>query len=111
MIAVLLVAAGGAVGAALRHAVVTRVGPFAGLLAVNVGGSLLLGVLTGAAVASPWSPLLGAGFCGALTTYSAFALETLRMPRRRAAGNVVASVAGTVLAAVAGVALGTGLVG
>lgn len=106
MITVLLVAAGGAAGAALRHWVAARIGPFAGLFTVNVAGSFALGALTGAAVAAPWSPLLGAGFCGALTTYSAFTLETLALPRGHALVNVVASVTCAVVAAVVGLTLG-----
>lgn len=75
----LLVAVGGAVGAAGRYALGTlgdgpeRV-PW-GTVAANLLGSLLLGVLVGLDVPDPWHALLSLGLCGALTTYSAFAVQ------------------------------------
>ncbi|MDQ0792653.1 protein CrcB [Streptomyces sp. B1I3] len=85
----LLVVAGGAVGAVLRYltdrAVQTRhdtVFPW-GTFTVNVVGSLSLGLLTGAVAAGAAGHslqlLLGVGLCGALTTYSTFSYETLRL--------------------------------
>jgi CrcB protein len=111
---------GAAVGAPLRYltdrAVQSRrdaVFPW-GTLTVNVAGSLVLGLLTGAATAGAASPdvriLVGTGFCGALTTYSTFSYETLRLAeqgaRAYAAANVGVSLAAGVGAAFAGVALG-----
>ena len=81
----LLVAIGGALGALLRWAVaLLGCGGFPWpTLVVNVGGSLLLGVV--AHHGPDWTlTLLGSGVAGALTTYSAFALETVRLPRRTA---------------------------
>lgn len=81
MRAALLVAAGAAVGAPLRLLVGhwLRVGlattPAAATLCVNVVGSLVLGLLAGAAVTGDWLALVGVGFCGALTTFSTLALE------------------------------------
>ncbi|MGZ5400792.1 MAG: fluoride efflux transporter FluC [Nocardioides sp.] len=91
---VLLVAAGGALGAVLRWAV-ALLGrddfPWP-TLAVNVAGSLLLGAV--ARGGPDWAlVLLGSGVAGALTTYSAFALDTMRLPRVQAAVYVVASLA------------------
>jgi len=67
-----------------------------GTLSVNVIGCLILGGLTGAALPSAVFSLLGTGFCGALTTYSTFGYETLRLVEQRsyfwAAMNVVISV-------------------
>lgn len=115
----LLVVAGAMVGAPLRYltdrAVRSRhdsVFPW-GTFTVNVVGCLVLGVLTGAAVAGAVGSrpqlLLGTGLCGALTTYSTFSYETLRLAetgaRRHAVVNVVASVAAGVVAVCAGVAL------
>lgn len=87
MLTLFLVMAGGAVGAGCRflvdHAVTRRrSGPLPwGTLVVNVAGSLLLGLVAGAGAALPgWvGALVGTGFCGALTTYSTFAYETVRL--------------------------------
>ncbi|MBT3152533.1 fluoride efflux transporter CrcB [Streptomyces sp. CHD11] len=84
-----------------------------GTFTVNVTGSLVLGLLTGAAAAgaadSRLQLLLGTGLCGALTTYSTFSYETLRLAgtgaRGYAAANVVVSVAAGLGAAFAGAAL------
>ena len=116
----LLVIAGAAVGAPLRYlsdrAIQARhdsVLPW-GTLAVNVVGSLILGILTGAVTAGGASPqvqlAVGTGFCGALTTYSTFSYETLRLleddARLFAAVNVVASIVAGLVAAFSGVAIG-----
>lgn len=103
----LLVALGAAVGAPLRH-VMGRLFPTAfpwGTLIVNVAGSFLLGLLT-VAVRGAWLACLGTGFCGALTTYSTFGYETVRLVQERArlyaVLNVVVSVVGGLTAAVLG---------
>ncbi|MFJ1994568.1 fluoride efflux transporter CrcB [Streptomyces asiaticus] len=115
----LLVITGGMVGAPLRYltdrAVQTRhdsVFPW-GTFLVNVVGCLVLGLLTGAAAEGAASQrlqlLLGTGLCGALTTYSTFSFETLRLAeegaRLFAVANVVASLVVGVGAAFAGVGL------
>lgn len=114
----LLVAAGAMAGAPLRYltdrfvqARHDSVFPW-GTFTVNVVGCLVLGVLTGAADTST-RLLLGTGLCGALTTYSTFSYETLRLAEDGARGyavfNVVASVVCGLGAAFAGVALGNAL--
>ncbi|WP_432252260.1 fluoride efflux transporter CrcB [Streptomyces sp. HNM1019] len=111
----LLVIAGGMVGAPLRYltdrAVQTRhdsVFPW-GTFLVNMGGCLMLGLLTGAAAGQRLQLLLGMGLCGALTTYSTFSYETLRLAeegaRLFAVANVVLSLVVGVGAAFAGVGL------
>jgi CrcB protein len=94
----LLVALGAAVGAPLRYLtdrlIQSRAGsgfPW-GTLTVNLAGSLVLGFVLGLPVSPDLVALIGTGFCGALTTYSTFAYETLRLPRLRAAANVLVSV-------------------
>jgi CrcB protein len=88
-VTILLVALGAALGAPLRYftdrtiqARHDSVFPW-GTLTVNVVGSLLLGFLLGGAAAGGVSPAVvaagGAGFCGALTTYSTFGYETVRL--------------------------------
>ncbi|MFI5521586.1 fluoride efflux transporter CrcB [Streptomyces platensis] len=121
----LLVVAGAAVGAPLRYLtdryVQSRhdtVFPW-GTFTVNVAGSLILGLLTGAVTAGAASShaqlLLGTGLCGGLTTYSTFSYETLRLAadgaRGCAAANCVASVAAGLAAAFAGVAAARALWG
>jgi CrcB protein len=119
----LLVIAGGMVGAPLRYltdrAVQTRhdtVFPW-GTFTANVVGCLILGTLTGAASAGAASShvqlLLGTGLCGALTTYSTFSYETLRLAedgaRFYAAVNVIASVVAGLGAAFVGVSIAQAL--
>ncbi|MFF9276620.1 fluoride efflux transporter CrcB [Streptomyces griseosporeus] len=119
----LLVVVGGMAGAPLRYltdrAVQSRhdsVFPW-GTFAVNLGGCLVLGVLTGAVLAgaagSHLQLLLGTGLCGALTTYSTFSYETLRLAetgaRFYALANVAASVAAGLGAAFLGVTLARGV--
>ena len=80
-----LVALGGAAGASLRYAaghVLDRDLPW-GTAAVNVIGSLLLGAFSALALGGSTSALLGTGLCGALTTYSSFAVQTHHLGTRR----------------------------
>lgn len=54
-----------------------------GTLAVNLVGSAVIGALAGATAGRPGSgavtALVGTGFCGALTTFSALSHETVRL--------------------------------
>jgi CrcB protein len=118
-VTVVLVALGAAVGAPLRYlldrAVAARHGPGFpwGTLTVNVLGSLVLGVLVGLPASPALSSLLGVGFCGALTTYSTFGYETLRLLRARAyllaAANVVVSLLAGLGAAYVGITVAAAL--
>jgi CrcB protein len=106
---VLMVAAGAAVGAALRYLAGRAFPGPRGTLLANVLGCLLLGFLVALPANGPVLALLGTGFCGALTTYSTFSLDTLRLveegEHRRASLNVVASLALGLAAAYAGLGL------
>lgn len=111
MTRLLLVAAGGAIGALARYGI-GRLLPATGwpwaTLGVNVIGGLLMGLLTG------WLAFRGAGqgeglrlfaavgVLGGFTTFSAFSLETALMIERRqfgmAGGYALASVVLSVVA-------------
>jgi CrcB protein len=108
----LLVGAGGVLGALARHLVGERIETgLVDTLAVNVLGSFLLGVLVAVPVGEQLLLVIGTGFCGAFTTFSSFAFETVRQfetgNRRRAAVNAGVNLAG----ALAAVFLGSWLVG
>ncbi|RJO75185.1 fluoride efflux transporter CrcB [Nocardia panacis] len=105
---VALVLVGGMLGAPIRYlldrAVLARTRSMLplGTLTVNIVGSALLGGLIGAHADSRLLALLGTGFCGALTTFSTFGYETVRLiaeqAYRYAVGNVVVSVAASLAA-------------
>jgi CrcB protein len=74
----LLVALGGGAGAAIRFFLSQHLDarvPW-GTLLVNTVGSFVLGVCSGLALDGQALALIGVGFCGGLTTYSAFAVQT-----------------------------------
>ncbi|RTZ73409.1 MAG: fluoride efflux transporter CrcB [Gammaproteobacteria bacterium] len=117
----LAIAAGGALGALMRFWVSTAVYGWLGrgfpwgTLAVNVLGSLVMGVLyilllerltTGPEMRA----LLLIGFLGAFTTFSTFSIETFNLIEQAEIGkallNMGVSVIACVLAAWAGVILG-----
>lgn len=115
---------GGAVGAAIRYLtdvfVQSRddgVFPWA-TFAVNAIGSLILGATAGA-VGPTGGPewvmtVVGTGFCGALTTFSTFGFETVRLVEEgsvlAAALNTVGSLAVGIAACAGGWALAVALV-
>lgn len=97
-----VVGAGGSLGALARYALRERIGGRRGTLAVNVLGSFLLGALAGLPGDSPGALLVGVGFCGAFTTFSSFAVETVDLGESRggrvAAGNALAHLVGALVA-------------
>ena len=84
----LLVAAGAGAGAAARHLLdraLTR-GRFpTGILVVNLLGSLLAGVVAGAAPGPVLTDLLAVGLLGGFTTASTLAVDVLRLQRQGSA--------------------------
>ncbi|TQS42881.1 fluoride efflux transporter FluC [Cryptosporangium phraense] len=109
---VLLVALGAAVGAPLRYltdrAVQAIVGPGYpwGTFGVNVTGSLILGFVAAWPASTAVAALVGTGFCGALTTYSTFSFEVLRLTQQRLRFLAVAYAGATVLAGFGAAAIG-----
>jgi CrcB protein len=79
-----------------------------GTLTVNVLASFVLGAVTGAAgaVAPAVALVLGTGLCGALSTYSTFSFETLRLLETRARFYAVANVVVALVAGFGAAALG-----
>jgi fluoride exporter len=108
----LLVALGAALGAPARYLVDRAVQarhdslfPW-GTFAVNVAGSMVLGFVAGLPADGPVAALVGTGFCGALTTYSTFSYETLRLTQEGARFYAVANVVASVVAGLGAGALG-----
>jgi CrcB protein len=116
---ILLVVLGAAVGAPLRYladrlvqARHDTVFPW-GTFTVNISGSALLGFLAALPAGAEVLALAGTGFCGALTTYSTFGYETLRLAedgaRPLAVLNAAASIVGALGAAYCGMAFAQAL--
>ena len=116
---VLLVIAGAVIGAPLRYLTDRAVQkrhdsafPW-GTISVNVVGSLILGVVAGASTASALPHqvqlVVGTGFCGALTTYSTFSYETLRLSEDGGRFLAVANVAVSIVAGLGSVFLGVAI--
>src|SRR5687768_4069247 len=112
LVRMLAIMAGGAVGTLARgglaEAVPHRAGtwPWATFV-VNLAGALLLGWVVArhadGTAGSAWRRLLlGTGFCGALTTFSAFQLETYELARD---GHATLAVAYPLVSIAAGMAL------
>jgi CrcB protein len=106
----LLVAAGAALGAPLRYWLALRLdkGGFPlGIWLANVVGSTLLGLLVGIGTDGRALALLGVGFCGAFTTFSTFAVQSVGLGTRRGAAYALATLAGSLLGCAVGYAIGT----
>lgn len=109
---VLLVALGAAIGAPLRYLTDRLVQSWHdsvfpwGTLAVNLAGSFVLVLLAGLPADATWTALLGTGFCGALTTYSTFSYETLRLARDGSRFYALANIIANVTAGLGGGAMG-----
>lgn len=90
MLQILAIAGGGAIGAVFRYgvshgiySVLGRGFPY-GTLAVNVIGSLLMGILFSLlverlAISAEWRSAILVGFLGAFTTFSTFSFETISL--------------------------------
>lgn len=113
----LLVAVAGGAGAGLRYLVEVAAGRVAGerlpwgILAVNLSGAFVLGVLSAGVVDTTGQWVLGVGLLGGYTTFSAVAVSTVLLAEdRRAAASAayaLGTFAGSVALAAAGLALGS----
>ncbi len=110
MITLLAVLVGGFAGAiarqegfsALQERASTRFP--VGILAVNLSGALVLGLLFGLGIASAWPHWVTigvqTGFIGAYTTYSTWAVDSLTLARDGTPRLAVLNLAGSMLAGV-----------
>ncbi len=82
-----------------------------GTFTVNMIASFVLGLIGSTAAGAAVGLAVGTGFCGALSTYSTFAYENVRLMEdgklRPAAVNMAMSLIVGVLAAFAGAAVGS----
>jgi CrcB protein len=121
MIQWIAVAAGGALGATLRHAVnqiaLQALGadfPW-GTLAVNILGSFIMGVFVGA-FALFWDAsqtlrlFLTVGVLGGFTTFSAFSLDSVLLLQRGQLIEAVSYILGSVILSLGGLVAGMMLV-
>jgi CrcB protein len=114
---ILLVGLGGSLGSILRYvsaktidAKVNSIFPY-GTLTVNLVGSFIIGVVYALAIrktgSDNWSVLLGAGFCGGFTTFSAFAVENLNLINQKMFSTSILYIAVSILLGLLAVAGGT----
>jgi CrcB protein len=104
----LYVVLGAALGAPLRYLAghLLDGGVHWGTVLVNVVGSFLLGLFSAMALSDHATAFLGVGFCGALTTFSAFAVQTHDAGPLRGAANVLLTVPPALAACALGFLLG-----
>ncbi len=105
---VLWVGLGGVCGALARWTVAGRVERTTiDTFLVNVLGSFLLGLVTTTPVGDPVALAVGTGFCGAFTTFSSFAFETVDLAGSGEPGRAALVAVGTLVAALSAVVAGT----
>ena len=121
----LFTAVGCALGAMLRFLIMSRIsvgskqGFPLGLFLVNVVGSFCLGIFMALAQelpdsiwAGPWmQAFLTIGFCGGLTTFSTFSLETLKLVSSRSTKLLAIQILGSVGCCLLAVWIGYMLIG
>jgi CrcB protein len=105
----LLVAVGAAIGAPVRYVVAHLLDDRlpSGTILVNWVGSFLLGWFAALSLSGQTMGLLGTGFCGALTTYSAFVVQAHDRSPGLATGTVLVTLAPALFLCFAGFGLGS----
>ncbi|MFZ3382682.1 MAG: CrcB family protein [Candidatus Methanoperedens sp.] len=87
---------GGFFGSALRESLSLLIPGVFGILFVNITGCFVLGCLMYATELGFFSEkdryLTGIGFCGGLTTFSTFIVQTMQLPGSTALLNVTANI-------------------
>jgi CrcB protein len=113
----LLVGGGGFLGSIARYITsrsiddkINSVFPY-GTLTVNIAGSLIIGVLYGwlshkSGEGNSIRLLLGTGFCGGFTTYSAFAFENVNLLQQKMLAPSALYIVFTLIAGFLAVAIG-----
>lgn len=110
----LLVGLGGGLGSVLRYAASlllnTKSFPWA-TLAVNIAGSLLIGIIL-ALSARPdtlpqnWKLFLASGLCGGFTTFSAFSSENMELLQSGKYGIAIVYISASIVLGIAAAFLG-----
>ena len=115
------IAAGGAVGAVLRHFLnsgalhLFGAGFPWGIMMANILGSFIMGVLISwfalmAEVSQVWKAFLMVGLLGAFTTFSTFSMDAVLLFERGAVAAAGLYIAGSVVLAIGGLVAGMTLV-
>jgi CrcB protein len=109
LLAVGLLGGAGAVARVVVDGTVTRRSasafPF-GILAVNLSGTLVLGVLAGLALGAGADRLLAGGLLGAYTTFSTWVYDSHRLASGGRRGLALANLVASLVLGLAAVALG-----
>jgi fluoride exporter len=116
LVIVVLICIAGGIGSALRFildGMIRRLtqGTYpVGTTAINITGSLLLGLVTGLAsrqlLPPPWQLVVGAGLLGGYTTFSTASFETVRLLEDRRWAAAAVNGFGQLVAGTAAAALG-----
>jgi CrcB protein len=117
---ILLVFLGGGLGSSLRYLISKYLNQLEnsialGTFAVNILGSLLIGIIMGFALkndtpSSTLTLLVATGFCGGFTTFSAFALENYQLLKTGDITNFIVYTLGSVALGIVAVFIGIWLV-
>jgi CrcB protein len=113
----LIVFLGAGVGGAMRHGVNDLISALAGtkfpagILIINITGSILLGLLTGyfafkGDASQHWKLFLATGLCGGYTTFSTFSLDAVLLWERDQHLLAIGYVAFSVALSIAGMMIG-----